>query len=66
MSGSIQVCSRNVVTTGNEKSKVCQDVFLTLSTGLIEHFSLLYKLCLLLDHKPSSVCMPGNLNSLFF
>lgn len=66
MSGSIEVCSRNVVVTGDEKSKVCQDVFLTLSTGLIEYFSLFYKLFLLLDHNTSFVCMPGNLNSLFF
>lgn len=66
ISGSIQVCSRNVVTTGDEKLKVCQDVLLLLPTGLIEYSSLLYKLCLLLDHITSSVCMPGNVNSRIF
>jgi len=66
MNRSIQVCSRNVVMTGDEKLKVCQDVFLTLSTSLIEYFCLLYKLCLLLDHNTSSVCMSGNLNSHIF
>lgn len=64
-SGNIQVYSSNLVATGDKNLKVCHDVFLTLSTGSTEYLSLLYKLCLLLNHNTSCVCMQGNLSSFF-